>query len=387
VPLPPLELELAALTQEGRLRSLAVLAGSSRSHPTRDSQPFLSFASNDYLGLADHPQILAAANQAAAAFGFGAGAARLVSGHLPPHEDLEIALADLVRLPAALLFPTGYQANLGVLTSLAGPEDLIVSDQFNHASIIDGSRLSRARIAIYDHADADAAHHALATPGSFRRRFLVTESLFSMDGDTAPLVDLSRAAADHGATLIVDEAHALGVLGPQGRGLCQACGVLPDVLVGTLGKAFASHGGFAAGSAILRDYLINRSRPFIYTTGSPAPVAAAARAAVAISLAPEGDARRNRLLASARQLLRALAHLPLAGPLPSSPGPIVPVTIGADMAALDLSRRLSSAGFVAPAIRPPTVPKGTARLRITLSANHHPHDVAALAAAIQTALA
>jgi 8-amino-7-oxononanoate synthase len=387
VPLPPLELELAALTRDDRHRSLAVLAGSSRSHPTRGAQPILSFASNDYLGLANHPQVIAAAHQAATVFGFGAGAARLVSGDLPPHEDLETALADLVRLPAALLFPTGYQTNLGVLTSLAGPEDLIVSDQFNHASIIDGSRLSRARIAVYAHADADAARRSLATPGSFRRRFLVTESLFSMDGDTAPLPDLSRAAADHGATLIVDEAHALGVLGPQGRGLCQGYGVIPDILIGTLGKSFASHGGFAAGPAILRDYLINRSRPFIYTTGSPAPVAAAARAAVAISLAPEGDARRDRLLASAGQLLRALAPVRLAGALPSSPGPIIPVTIGADLAALDLSRRLSSAGFFAPAIRPPTVPQGTARLRITLSANHDPQDVAALAAALQTALA
>lgn len=385
MPLPPLDLELTRLTESHRARALSVLGGASRSHPTRDGHPLLGFASNDYLGLASHPQILEAAQEAGARFGFGAGAARLVTGHLPPHRDLEQALADLVGLPSALLFPTGYQANLGVLTCLAGPDDLIASDELNHASIIDGCRLSRARTAIYRHADAQAARQALATPGPFRRRFLVTESLFSMDGDQAPLIDLARAAGEAEATFMVDEAHALGVLGPSGRGLCRAAGVIPDILVGTLGKAFASLGGFAAGASALRDYLLNRSRPFIYTTGTPAPVAAAAHRAVIVALSPEGDQRRRRLQDAIRSLHAGLHLLPLSRPLPP-PGPIVPVVVGSDQAVLSLSRRLAQADLIVPAIRPPTVPEGTARLRITLSADHTPEDVARLIAVLAPAL-
>ena len=384
-PLPPLQLELTRLAESHRARTLSLLSGASRSHPTRDGQPLLSFASNDYLGLASHPLVLDAAREAGTRFGFGAGAARLITGHLPPHRDLEQVLADLVGLPSALLFPTGYQANLGVLTCLAGPDDLIASDELNHASIIDGCRLSRARIAIYRHADAEAARAALATPGSFRRRFLVSESLFSMDGDQAPLVDLARAAEQAEATFMVDEAHALGVLGPAGRGLCRAAGVIPDVLVGTLGKAFGSLGGFAAGAPTLRDYLVNRSRPFIFTTGTPAPVAAAAHRAVMIALSPEGDQRRHRLQQAIRSLHAGIQRLSLSRPLPA-PGPIVPVVVGSDQAVLDLSQRLAQADLLVPAIRPPTVPEGSARLRITLSADHSPEDVARLVAVLTPAL-
>ena len=376
-PLPPLEVELAQLAQARRTRILTSLDGPSRSHPQRGNRLISSFASNDYLGLAHHPSVLDAAREAADRHGFGAGAARLVTGHLPPHDDLEQALAGLVGLPAALLFPTGYQANLGVVTSLAGPDDLIVSDQMNHASIIDGCRLSRARIAIYPHANATAARVALATPGTFRRRLLITESLFSMDGDRAPLTDLALAAREAGATLIVDEAHALGVLGPSGAGLCRAAGITPDVLVGTLGKAFGSLGGFAAGTSVLRDYLINRSRPFIYTTGTPAPVAAAALAALRVSLSPEGDQRRRSLQAAIASLHVGLQTIALPHPLPP-PGPIVPVVIGSDADVLALSARLAQADLFVPAIRPPTVPEGTARLRITLSADHRSEDVAHL---------
>jgi 8-amino-7-oxononanoate synthase len=383
-PLPPLEPELDALNQRNRNRSLTLLDGASRTHPTRAGAVVRSFASNDYLGLSNHPELLRAATEAARRHGFGAGASRLVTGHLPPHAELEQSLAELVNLPAALLFPTGYQANLGVLTSLAGPADLIASDQLNHASIIDGCRLSRARLAVYPHLDSDAAQSALATAGSFRRRFLVTESLFSMDGDRAPLFDLSTIARAAGATLIVDEAHALGVLGPSGRGLCRANGVTPDILVGTLGKAFGSFGGFAAGPAILRDYLVNRARPFIYTTATPPPVAAAALAGVRLSMTPEGDARRSRLFQSIACLRAALATTPYRN-LPE-PGPIVPITIGSDQTVLALSRRLAEAGLFVPAIRPPTVPEGTARLRITLSANHQPDDLTALTTALLAAL-
>jgi 8-amino-7-oxononanoate synthase len=384
-PLPPLELELARLADASRLRALCLLDGSSRAHPLRDGRALRSFASNDYLGLANHPAIVRAAGEAAERHGFGAGAARLVTGHLPPHRDLEEILASLVTLPAALLFPTGYQANLGVLTSLAGPDDLIASDQLNHASIIDGCRLSRARIAVYRHADADAARAALNTSGAFRHRFLVTESLFSMDGDRAPLPALAAATAQARATLIVDEAHALGVFGSAGRGLCHAAGVTPDVLVGTLGKAFGSLGGFVAGSSVLRDFLINRSRPFIYTTGTPAPVAAAALAAVQISLSPEGDARRRLLQDAIDRLHAALRPLPLPRSLPP-PGPIVPIVVGSDAAVLALSQRLAAADLFVPAIRPPTVPEGSARLRVTLSANHRAEDLDHLTSVLGSAL-
>jgi len=384
-PLPPLEDDLDELERRDRLRTLTCLDGTSRAHPRKAERTLRAFCSNDYLGLADHPDLLAAASSAAQTSGFGAGASRLLSGHLRPHEALEAALADLVRLPAALLYSTGYQANLGVVTALAGPEDLIVSDQANHASLIDGCRLSRATVRVYGHLDAGAARDALRN-GRFRRRFLLTESLFSMDGDPAPLSDLAAITSDQDATLIVDEAHALGVLGPDGRGLCQQAGILPDVLVGTLGKAFGAFGGFVAGADVLRRYLINRSRTFIYTTGLPAPVAAAATAGVSLALSEEGQRRRAALAARIQSLRASLARLPLPHPLPDQDGPILPIILGADRAALALSQNLANRGFLLPAVRPPTVPEGTARLRITLSAGHTQADVDELAEALRGAL-
>jgi len=218
--------ELKVLAEADRLRALPALAGPDRTRPSLEGRPLVSFCSNDYLGLANHPTLSRAAADASTRSGFGAAAARLVSGDLPEHRHLEDALASFVAAPAALLFPTGYQANIGALTALAGREDLIVSDAANHASLIDGCRLSRAEIAVYPHRDAAAARSLLAAAGRrHRRRFLITESLFSMDGDQAPLPDLAQAALDHDAALFVDEAHALGVLGPGGTGLCRASGV------------------------------------------------------------------------------------------------------------------------------------------------------------------
>jgi 8-amino-7-oxononanoate synthase len=370
--------ELRALADADRLRTLPSLAGPDRTHPSLDGRPLLSFCSNDYLGLADHPALEAAASAATVRSGFGAGAARLVSGDLPEHRHLEEALASFVGAEAALLFPTGYQANIGTLTALAGRDDLIVSDAANHASLIDGCRLSRAEVAIYAHRDAPGARALLADAGPrHRRRFLVTESLFSMDGDVAPLAELARAARDHDAALVVDEAHALGVMGPAGTGLCRASDVTPDVLVGTLGKALASHGGFVAGTRDLRAILLNRARTFIFTTASPAPVAAAAAAALEIARGPEGSARRAALADRIRSLRAALR-------IPSEGGPIVPLVLGPDRAALEASARLRDLGLFVQAIRPPTVPEGTARLRITLSAAHTPADVDALIAALRS---
>jgi 8-amino-7-oxononanoate synthase len=385
-PLPPLDDDLAELARRDRLRALTRLEGTSRTHPIHTDRPVRAFCSNDYLGLAEHPALAAAADAAARTSGFGAGASRLLSGHLGPHADLELALAQLVRLPAALLYSTGYQANLGVVTSLAGPEDLIVSDQANHASLIDGCRLSRATVRIYQHLDPASARDALRTNGRFRRRLLITESLFSMDGDRAPLGDLARIAGDHAATMIVDEAHALGVLGPDGRGLCQEAGIVPDVLIGTLGKAFGAFGGFVAGAKVLRRYLINRSRTFIYTTALPPPIAAAASAGVALALSPEGDQRRAVLADRIRGLRDALTRLPLPHPLPDHQGPILPLVVGSDRTAVGLAQNLADRGFFVPAVRPPTVPEGTARLRLTLSAAHTESDVADFAAALGAVL-
>jgi 8-amino-7-oxononanoate synthase len=385
--------ELEALSAANRRRSCPELAGASRARPSLGfavgpgvaegggpGAGLLSFASNDYLGLAAHPALAAAAAEAAARDGFGASASRLVTGDLPAHRALEAGLAAFVRRPAALLFPSGYQTNLGVLGALAGPDDLIVSDELNHASIIDGCRLARARVAVYSHRDAAAAQRHLAEGSGARRRLLVTESLFSMDGDVAPLAELAQAAVEADAILVVDEAHALGVLGPGGRGLAAAAGVVPDVLVGTLGKAFGASGGFAAGIAPLRELLVNRARTFIFTTALPPPVAAAAAAALAIIESPEGDRRRAVLDEHRRALGAALVARDLRTEV--APGPIAAVVLGTEARALAAAATLRARGLWVPAIRPPTVPPGTARLRITLSSDHRAEEIVALADAL-----
>jgi len=380
-----LEAELEALAAIDRRRACPEAAGNSRVQPHIAGAPMLSFCSNDYLGLASHPALAAAAAAAAARDGFGASASRLVAGDLPAHRALEAALAAFLDRPAALVFPSGYQTNIGALTALAGRDDLIVSDALNHASLVDGCRLSRARVAIYPHADARAAGRLLAAGTQFRRRILVTESLFSMDGDAAPLGPLADAAAATDSILVVDEAHAFGVLGPGGRGLSAAARVVPDVLIGTLGKAAGTAGGFVAGAAPLRDLLVNRARTFIFTTALPPPVAAAAAAAVELIAGAEGEHRRARLAEHQRSLGQALVQ---RGLLPRPPdGPIVPVHLGSEARALAVAQALAARGFFVPAIRPPTVPPGSSRLRITLSAAHQPGEVDRLAAALGELLA
>ncbi len=381
-----LDKDLEALHERDRLRTCPGISGPSRTSPSLDGARVLSFCSNDYLGLAGHPALCDAAVCAARESGFGAAASRLVSGDLPQHRALEAALADFLALPAALFFPTGYQANIGVIAALAGRPDLILSDTANHASLIDGCRLSRAEVAVYPHKNAAAAAAVLsAAGGRHRRRFVVTESLFSMDGDLAPLQELAEVAKRHDAALIVDEAHALGVLGPGGRGLCRAAGVEPDALVGTLGKAFGTMGGFVAGTQALRGVLVNRARTFIFTTAPPAPLAAAALAAVRLVAGPEGSARRETLAQRVSQL-RAAAGLPPAPGTPSELSPILPFVVGSDRAALMASAALRACGLFVQAIRPPTVPEDTARLRVTLSAGHDAASVDALASALRKTL-
>jgi 8-amino-7-oxononanoate synthase len=385
-----LEAELDAVAGADRLRRCPELTGSSRVHVALGAESRVSFSSNDYLGLANHPALTAAAVEAAARDGFGASAARLVSGDLPAHRELESRLAAFLAREAALAFPSGYQTNIGVLTALAGPDDIIVSDALNHASIVDGCRLSRARISVYPHGDAPAAGRLLGQARGARRRLLVTESLFSMDGDAAPLAALAEIAQAHDAIFVVDEAHAFGVLGPGGRGLCAQDRVEPDVLVGTLGKALGAAGGFVAGTRLLRDFLVNRARTFIFTTALPPAVAAAAHAALGLLAGPEGDRRRDLLrdrIASLAAQLGPLRVPGLPGPVPFAGSPILPFVLGTEARALAVSAGLARRGVFVPAIRPPTVPVGSARLRITVSSAHEEADLALLLRALGEALA
>jgi 8-amino-7-oxononanoate synthase len=382
-----LEAELEALAAADRRRACPEASGRTRVELEVRGRSMLSFCSNDYLGLASHPALAAAAAAVAARDGFGASASRLVAGDLPAHRALEAVLAATLDRPAALVFPTGYQTNLGVLTALAGRDDLIVSDALNHASLVDGCRLSRARVAIYPHGNARAARRLLAAGRRFRRRLLVTESLFSMDGDAAPLRRLADAAGATDSILVVDEAHAFGVLGPGGRGLCAAAGVVPDVLVGTLGKAVGAAGGFVAAAAAVRELLVNRARTFIFTTALPPPVAAAATAGVELLISPEGDRRREQLAARRGQLADRLLRRPGVGPATGPVGPIWPIVLGSEARALAAAEGLAARGLFVTAIRPPTVPAGSSRLRVTLSAAHQPGDVSRLADALGEILA
>ena len=368
-----LRTELEQLRGQDRLRDTRPLAGPGRVHTTTpEGGALLSFCTNDYLGLAGHPALARAAAQATDTFGFGAGASRLVSGETPPHVALEAALAGFLNRPAALVFPTGYQTNLGVLTALAGPTDLVVSDIANHASIVDGCRLSRARIVIYPHCDATEARAALATPGPFRRRLLVSESIFSMDGDRAPLPALAAAAASHDAVFILDEAHALGVVGQRGCGLAAELGVFPDITIGTLGKAFGGFGGFVAGTSSLRALLINRARQFIFTTAAPPALAAAASTALELAASPFGTHLRERARELATHLRHGLARLGIQAP---GQDLIIPLILGSEARALAAARALLDQGILVPAIRPPTVAPGASRLRVTISAAHTLADV------------
>jgi 8-amino-7-oxononanoate synthase len=331
----------------------------------------LVFCSNDYLGLA--PRL---AEPVAA----GSGASRLVSGNSPEHTAVEASLAAWLRLEAAIVFSSGYAANVGAVSALAGPRDLIVSDQLNHASIIDGCRLSRARVQVVPHNDVPAVASALATRTE-RRAWVITESYFSMDADGPDLPALRSVCDEHGAALFVDEAHALGVLGPDGRGRSAEAGVVPDVLVGTFGKSFGSSGAFVAGSADLRLWLWNRARSFVFSTGLSPAVAVAARRAIA--LAQGEPALRRATIARAGELRDGLSALGLP---PLGFGHIVPVLIGDSARALRIAQLLLERGVFVSAIRPPTVPRGTARLRFTVTAAHTAEDVAHALRAVRDAL-
>lgn len=364
---------LARQRDAGLLRALRWVEGPQDTWVTLDGRRVLSLCSNNYLGLANHAAVREAAAAAARDFGVGAGASRLISGSMRIHRQLEERLAALEHAEAALLFPSGYHANLGAITALAGGGDAVFSDAWNHASIIDGCRLSGAEIHVYPHADADALESLLAR-SSARRKLVVTDTVFSMDGDLAPLRDICTAAARHGAMVLADEAHATGVLGPTGAGAVEALGVRGsvDVQIATLGKALGGAGAAVCGSRALVELLVNRARSFIYTTGLAPPLAAAALAA--LDIVEREPERRRRLADNARTLRGALAAMgyDVAGGVT----PIIPVRAGDSGAAVRLSERLLAAGVFVQAIRPPTVPPGTARLRVTVMATHSDGDLA-----------
>lgn len=342
----------------------------------------VAFASNDYLGLAGDPRLRAAALAAAeSAATWGAGASPLVSGWRGPHRELAEALARFEGAEAVALFPSGFAANLGTVAALVGPGDAVYLDRLNHACLVDGARLSGASLRVYSHADADRLGRALARDrGRFRRVLIATDGVFSMDGDLAPLAEIADLADRFEAMLLVDEAHGTGVFGPDGRGAASECGVAGrvPVKVGTLSKALGSIGGFVAGSRRLVDWLVNQARPLIYSTALPPAAAGAALEALRIVEAEPW--RRDR----ARQLgLRVGRALAAAGhAVEPRNSPIVPVVVGEPGRAVELADRLRGRGLIVPAIRPPTVPAGTARLRISLNAGHLDAEVDALIEAL-----
>ncbi len=328
----------------------------------------LLLASNDYLGLAMHPEVIQASVEATQRFGAGAGAARLISGSLPPHQDLESALAQFKGTEAALTFSSGYLANIGTIPALIEQGGLILADRLCHASLIDGCRLSAADFRVYRHNDIGHLQSLLAKRRRARRTLIVTDGLFSMDGDLAPLPELSRLAQAYEADLYIDDAHGTGVMGPHGRGTAEHFGLDTQIpfQMGTLGKAFGSSGAYLAGSSALIRYLINTSRSFIFTTAPPPSSAAAAM--MALRVMQREPERRARLWANRERLFSGLTQLGFS--LSPSVSPIMPILVGNAETALVFAEHLFAEGVYAPAIRPPTVPDSTSRIRVTVSSEH-----------------
>jgi len=370
-----LRADLAALEGAGLRRARRIVegptAGSNGVEVVVDGRQLVNFCSNDYLGLAGHPELRAALIRGAELWGVGAGAAHLVSGHSRAHHALEEELAAFVGRPAALLFSTGYMANLGIASALAGRGDLVLEDRLNHASLLDAGLLAGARFARYAHADAVDAARVLARSDA-PTKLVLSDGVFSMDGDLAPLPELSVTARAHGATLVVDDAHGLGAVGAGGRGTLEHHGLTLDdvpVLMGTLGKAFGCFGAFVAGSEALVEHLLNRARTYLYTTALPPALAEAARAA--LKVAAREAWRRERLAVLIARFRAGAAERGIAlMPGSSSQAPIQPILVGDAARAVAWSDALRERGLWVVAIRPPTVPDGSARLRVTLSAAH-----------------
>jgi 8-amino-7-oxononanoate synthase len=401
---------LAALRREGLLRELRRVESPQGPRLQIGGEWLLNFSSNDYLGLAGHPALREAARRAVDRFGAGCGASRLICGSLAPLHELEEALAAFKQTEAALTFATGYAAATGTLGALLGRNDIVILDKLVHASLVDAARLSGATLRVFAHNDlseladrlqwADAKRAATTTHKP--QILIVTESVFSMDGDAAPLREIVALKEKHGAWLMVDEAHGTGLYGVQQRGLAEELGVSGriEIQMGTLGKALGASGGFICGSRVLVDYLVNRARSFMFSTAPVPAAAAAATAAIQLVQSPEGQTRRANLWQRVGELTSALrAHPATGGGTPPAPASgdadatagrfrsaIIPLVIGGETAAVATARRLRERGILLPAIRYPTVARGRARLRITLTADHTAADVAELLAALQNAI-
>lgn len=381
-----LEDELTRLDAAGLRRRRRVIDSPCGTRLSLDGRELLAFCSNDYLGLANDARIIAAMCEGAQRWGAGSGAAHPVTGHLRPHEELEAQLAAFVGLPRALLFSTGYMANLAIVPALVGRGDAIFADRLNHASLIDAALASNADHKRYGHNDIEALSHLL-DHSSARRKLILTDAVFSMDGDIAPLDQLLTLAEAHDAWLVIDDAHGFGVLGAQGRGSLRHFDLpaSPRILyMGTLGKAVGVAGAFVAGDATVIEWLAQRARTAIFTTAHPPAVSCAISKSLDVIAA--ADDRREylqHLVVSLRQRLAPIAEH-RGWTLPASQTPIQPLIVGSNEAALDLSAHLEARGILVPAIRPPTVPQGSARLRICLSAAHTDGDVAALVEALES---
>jgi len=374
-----IESALERLKQEGLYRKLRRVDGEQGATLSVNGREVLNLCSNNYLGLANHPALREAAKQAIDRYGCGSAASRLISGNMTLHEELEERIAALKGTEAALVFNSGFQANVGIIPALVGDGDLIFSDALNHASLIDGCRLSRAKTVVYPHLDLDRLEQGLRDAPSNGRKLIVTETLFSMDGDEAPLDGIVDLAERHGAMVMVDEAHATGVFGPSGAGVVGKLGLTERISVqmGTLGKALGGFGAYVAGSRALREFLINRCRSFIFTTSLPPAVLAMAIAA--IDLLYKEPQRRLALWHNARAMKEGLRKLGFS--LGQGQSQILPLIVGDAEKCMTLSDKLLEKGLFVQGIRPPTVPPGTARLRITLMATHtHEHLHEALAA-------
>ena len=368
--------ELATLSEEGLLRSLRRMESGQLIYSNSDGRKVVNFSSNDYLGLSRDEALVNAACEATRRHGAGSGASRLISGTLPPHHALEEKIAEWKGTQAALSFANGYATAIGVLGAFLTKGDVVILDKLCHASLIDGARQSGATLRVYPHNDLNKLEDLL---GHYRQRLsgssrliVVTESIFSMDGDRAPLPDIINLAEQHHALLLLDEAHAVGILGSGGQGLAEELGIQDRVTfqMGTLGKAIGSGGGYVAASRSWIDLLLNKARPFIYSTAPPPAQAAASLCGIEVITSSRGEALRNRLWSNISRLAELLGKKPISA--------IMPVILGTNEAALNASLALLETGYLAPAIRFPTVPRGSARLRITLSAEHTAESIEGL---------
>ena len=373
--------ELDGIKKAGLFRELRVLDSPQSPHIATGGRALINFSSNDYLGLASHPALAEAARSEGARGGFGSGSSRLVCGTLTAHERLEAALAEFKRTASALCFSSGYAAAMGTIPALCTREDVIILDKLCHACLVDAARLSGAHLRVFPHNDMDKLESHLLWARSAhagRRILVVAESVYSMDGDVAPLREMVELKNRHGAWLFLDEAHGVGVLGRGGRGLAEATGLEGriEIQMGTLGKALGAHGAYIAGCESLREFLINRARSFIFSTAPPAPVAAAAAKAVEILAAEEGQGLLCRLWDNIRHLGTSLNQ-------PTASSAIIPIIIGEESAAMQAGHQLQGLGLLVPAIRYPTVARGRARLRVTVSATHSSQDIETLVQAIK----